>query len=108
MAVKNKNELLAELAVLATKLGREVPTTGTNEDLAALIAEWTEELADYSLDTDSASDGTVVFTARQTLHINALAVDSDTVIPVVIKGASARIDAKLAEMLAEKKLITLG
>ncbi|ECI4240313.1 DNA breaking-rejoining protein [Salmonella enterica] len=121
MATKEEN--VARLQVLAVQLGREADISGSAAEIGQRVAEWEEEAggmsdkedtettADISQDEpESAKSNThfpefALIRAVRTLHINALAADSDRVLDTVPAGDSARIPAIYVDELVGDGLI---
>ncbi|ELQ4284944.1 DNA breaking-rejoining protein [Salmonella enterica] len=122
MATKEEN--VARLQELAVQLGREADISGTAAEISQRVDEWEEEAAgmpdgknaettaDASQDEPGSaksnihlSSGFVLIRALHTLHIDALAADSDRVLDTVQAGDSARIPAIYVDELAGDGLI---
>ncbi|HEC7605865.1 TPA: DNA-packaging protein FI [Salmonella enterica subsp. enterica serovar Reading] len=121
MATKEEN--IARLQVLAVQLGREADISGSAAEIRQRVAEWEEEAggmsdkeddettAEVSRDEpESAKSNTyfsefVLIRAVRTLHIDALASDSDRILDTVQAGDSARIPAIYVDELAGDGLI---
>ncbi|EJV3808998.1 DNA breaking-rejoining protein [Salmonella enterica] len=122
MATKEEN--VARLQALAVQLGREVDISGTATEIRQRVAEWEEEAGgmpdgentetttgDSQGELGSAksnvylSSGFVLIRALHTLHIDALAADSDRVLDTVQAGDSARIPAIYVDELVGDRLI---
>lgn len=121
MATKEEN--VARLQELAVQLGREPDISGSAAEIRQRVAEWEEEVNGMpdGENTEAAADapqgepgseksrihlsGLVLIRAVRTLHIHALAVDSDRVLDTVLAGDSARIPAMYVDELAGDGLI---
>ncbi|EAO2429641.1 DNA breaking-rejoining protein [Salmonella enterica] len=121
MATKEEN--VARLQELAVQLGREADISGTAAEISQRVAEWEEEAcgmpdrehaettADTSQDEPGAAKSNLhlsefsLIRAVRTLHIDALAADSDRVLDTVQAGDSARIPAIYVDELAGDGLI---
>ncbi|EKF5023978.1 DNA breaking-rejoining protein [Salmonella enterica] len=121
MATKEEN--VARLQELAVQLGREADISGTAAEISQRVDEWEEEAggmpdgentettADASRDEPGSAksnlhlSGFVLIRALHTLHIDALAADSDRVLDTVQAGGSARIPAIYVDELADDGLI---
>ncbi|HBM0096121.1 TPA: DNA breaking-rejoining protein [Salmonella enterica subsp. enterica serovar Blitta] len=121
MATKEEN--IARLQVLAVQLGREADISGSAAEIRQRVAEWEEEAggmsdkeddettAEVSRDEpESAKSNTyfsefVLIGALRTLHIDALAEDSDRILNIVQAGDSARIPAIYVDELVGDRLI---
>ncbi|EEJ4190048.1 DNA breaking-rejoining protein [Salmonella enterica subsp. diarizonae] len=121
MATKEEN--VARLQVLAVQLGREADISGSAAEIRQRVAEWEEEaggmsdkedtetMADISQDEPGSAksnthlSGFALIRAVRTLHIDALAADSDRVLDTVQAGDSARIPAIYVDELAGGGLI---
>ncbi|EBG0211801.1 DNA breaking-rejoining protein [Salmonella enterica subsp. enterica serovar Louisiana] len=121
MATKEEN--VARLQVLAVQLGREADISGSTAEIRHRVAEWEEEAggtsdeedaettADVSQDEPESAksnthlSGFALIRAVRTLHIDALAADSDRVLDTVQAGDSARIPAIYIDELAGDGLI---
>ncbi|EKK3320014.1 DNA breaking-rejoining protein [Salmonella enterica] len=121
MATKEEN--VARLQELAVQLGREADISGSAAEISQRVDEWEEEAggmpdgenaettADDPQDEPGAvksslhSSGFVLIRAVRTLHIDALASDSDRVLDTVQAGDSARIPAIYVDELAGDGLI---
>ncbi|EOV0285009.1 DNA-packaging protein FI [Salmonella enterica] len=129
MATKEEN--VARLQVLAMQLGRKADISGSAAEISQRVDEWEEELGgmpegkDAEMTADAPEDkpgseqseksvksGThslefVLIRAVSTLHIHALAVDSDRILDTVIAGGAARIPAMYVDELADEGLIVV-
>ncbi|EPS8085100.1 DNA-packaging protein FI [Salmonella enterica subsp. enterica serovar Newport] len=122
MATKEENT--ARLQELAVQLGREPDISGSAAEIRQRVAEWEEEAGgmpdgentetttgDSQGELGSAksnlhlSSGFVLIEAVCTLHIDALASDSDRVLDIVQAGTSARIPAIYVDELVGDGLI---
>ncbi|EAA8951857.1 TPA: DNA-packaging protein FI [Salmonella enterica] len=121
MATKEEN--IARLQELAVQLGRDPDISGSAAEISQRVAEWEEEVGgmpDGENAETTASDpqdepgavksslhssGFVLIRAVRTLHIHALAADSDRVLDTVQAGASVRIPARYVDELAGDRLI---
>ncbi|MEG0100966.1 MAG: DNA-packaging protein FI [Citrobacter sp.] len=121
MATKEEN--VVRLQELAVQLGREPDIAGSAAEIRQRVAEWEEEASGLSdgeyteAMTDDPHDetgsaksslhlsGFVLIRAVRTLHIYALAVDSDRVLDTVQAGDSARILAIYVDELVGDGLI---
>ncbi len=121
MAIKEEN--IARLRELAVQLGREPDISGSAAEIRQRVAEWEEEADGMSAGENAEttaddpqdepgtvksslhSSGFVLIRAVRTLHINALAMDSDRVLDTVLAGDPARIPAKYVDELAGDGLI---
>ncbi|ECH9523274.1 DNA breaking-rejoining protein [Salmonella enterica subsp. enterica] len=121
MATKEEN--IARLQVLAVQLGREVDISGSAAEISQRVAEWEEEAGGVTSGepAETANDapqdgpgpakiglhlsGVVLIRATRTLHIHALAADSDRVLDTVPAGDSARIQEIYVDELARDGLI---
>ncbi|MBH0570877.1 DNA breaking-rejoining protein [Salmonella enterica] len=121
--METKEENVARLQVLAVQLGREADISGSAAEIRQRVAEWEEEAGGMSDKEDdetttevsrdeleSAKSNTyfsefVLIRAVRTLHIDALAADSDRVLDTVPAGDSARIPAIYVDELAGDGLI---
>ncbi|ECC1695207.1 DNA breaking-rejoining protein [Salmonella enterica subsp. salamae] len=121
MATKEEN--VARLRELAVQLGREPDFSGSAAEIRQRVAEWEEEAGgmpdgrDAEMTADAPQDepgsekshihlsGFVLIRAVRTLHVHALATDSDRVLDTVQAGASARIPAIYVDELAGDGLI---
>ncbi|HCL5307935.1 TPA: DNA breaking-rejoining protein [Salmonella enterica] len=121
MATKEEN--IARLQELAVQLGRETDISGSAAEIRQRVAEWEEEaggmsdkedtetMADISQDEQGSAKSNTYFSefvlirAVRTLHIDALAADSDRVLDTVPAGDSARIPAIYVDELAGDGLI---
>ncbi|EII4457045.1 DNA breaking-rejoining protein [Salmonella enterica] len=118
-----KEEYIARLQELAAQLGREPDLSGSVVEIRQRITELEEEMggtpAGENTETTASdpqdepgavksslhSSGFVLIRAVRTLHIHALAADSDRVLETVPAGESARIPARYADELAGDGLI---
>lgn len=127
MATKEEN--IGRLQELAVQLGREPDISGSAAEISQRVAEWEEEaggmsdkedtetLANTPANTPQAQDepefaksnthlsGFALIRAVRTLHIHALAADSDRILDTVQAGDSARIPAIYVDELAGDGLI---
>lgn len=121
MATKEEN--IGRLQELAVQLGREPDISGSAAEISQRVAEWEEEAGDISdkEDTETTADisqdepesaksnthlsGFALIRAVRTLHIHALAADSDRILDTVQAGDSARIPAIYVDELAGDGLI---
>ncbi|EIF0467130.1 DNA breaking-rejoining protein [Salmonella enterica] len=121
MATKEEN--IARLQELAVQLGRDPDISGSAAEISQRVAEWEEEaggMPDGENTETTASDpqdesgavksslhssGFVLIRAVRTLHIHALAADSDRVLETVPAGEPARISARYVDELAGDGLI---
>lgn len=121
MAAKEEN--IARLQVLAVQLGREADISGSAAEIRQRVAEWEEEAggmsdkeddettAEVSRDEPESTKSNTYFSefvlirAVRTLHIDALASDSDRILDTVQAGDSARIPAIYVDELAGDGLI---
>ncbi|ENF9605290.1 DNA breaking-rejoining protein [Salmonella enterica] len=121
MATKEEN--IARLQELAVQLGRDPDISGSAAEISQRVAEWEEEVGgmpDGENAETTASDpqdepgavksslhssGFVLIRAVRTLHIHALAADSDRVLETVPAGGAARIPARYVDELAGDGLI---
>ncbi|EAA1980162.1 DNA breaking-rejoining protein [Salmonella enterica] len=121
MATKEEN--VVRLQELAVQLGREPDISGSAAEISQRVAEWEEEAggipggenaemtADDPQDEPGAvksslhSTGFALIRALHTLHIDALAADSDRVLDTVQAGDSARIPAIYVDELVGDGLI---
>lgn len=121
MATKEEN--VARLQVLAVQLGREADISGSVAEIRQRVAEWEEEAGGMSdkEDTETTADisqdepgsaksnthlsGFALIRAVRTLHIHALASDSDRILDTVQAGDSARIPAIYVDELVGDGLI---
>ncbi|ATI90363.1 DNA breaking-rejoining protein [Salmonella enterica] len=121
MATKEEN--IARLQELAVQLGRDPDISGSAAEISQRVAEWEEEVGgmpDGENAETTASDpqdepgavksslhssGFVLIRAVRTLHIHALAADSDRVLETVPAGEPARIPARYVDELAGDGLI---
>ncbi|EHJ9864216.1 DNA breaking-rejoining protein [Salmonella enterica] len=121
MATKEEN--IARLQELAVQLGRDPDISGSAAEISQRVAEWEEEVGgmpDGENAETTASDpqdepgavksslhssGFVLIRAVRTLHIHALAADSDRVLETVPAGGPARIPARYVDELAGDGLI---
>lgn len=121
MATKEEN--VARLQVLAVQLGREADISGSAAEISQRVAEWEEEVggmpdggnAETTADATQGESGSekrsiplsgfVLIRAARTLHIHALAADSDRVLDTVQAGDSARIPATYVDELEGDGLI---
>ncbi|EAB8478530.1 DNA breaking-rejoining protein [Salmonella enterica] len=114
MATKEEN--VARLQELAVQLGREADISGTAAEISQRVAEWEEEAGgmpdgEHTETTADASSNIylssefVLIRALHTLHIDALAADSDRVLDTVQAGDSARIPAIYVDELVGDGLI---
>ncbi|EOF5838404.1 DNA-packaging protein FI [Salmonella enterica] len=121
MATKEEN--IARLQELAVQLGRDPDISGSAAEISQRVAEWGEEVGgmpDGENAETTASDpqdepgavksslhssGFVLIRAVRTLHIHALAADSDRVLDTVLAGEPARISARYVDELAGDGLI---
>ncbi|EIZ6339277.1 TPA: DNA breaking-rejoining protein [Salmonella enterica] len=127
MATKEEN--IARLQELAVQLGREPDISGSAAEISQRVAEWEEEAGGMSDkedtetlantptntllapdETESAKSnphlsGFALIRAVRTLHIHALAADSDRILDTVQAGDSARIPAIYVDELAGDGLI---
>ncbi|HGP2816518.1 TPA: DNA-packaging protein FI [Salmonella enterica] len=121
MATKEEN--VARLRELAVQLGREPVISGSAAEISQRVAEWEEEAGGISdkEDTETSADisqdepesvksnthlsGFALIRAVRTLHIHALATDSDRILDTVQAGDSARIPAIYVDELVGDGLI---
>ncbi|EDY5625601.1 DNA breaking-rejoining protein [Salmonella enterica] len=121
MATKEEN--IARLQELAVQLGRDPDISGSAAEISQRVAEWEEEVGgmpDGENAETTASDpqdepgavksslhssGFVLIRAVRTLHIHALAADSDRVLETVPAGEPARIQEIYVHELARDGLI---
>ncbi|EOF6097319.1 DNA-packaging protein FI [Salmonella enterica] len=124
MATKEENT--ARLQELAVQLGREPDISGSAAEISQRVDEWEEEAAgmtagetaekisDAPLDGEEAAkndlsglhlSGFVLIRATRTLHIHALAADSDRILDTVQAGDLARIQEIYVDELARDGLI---
>lgn len=118
-----KEESVARLQVLAVQLGREADISGSAAEISQRVAEWEEEVGGMpdgrnaettagaqqdepeSAKSNTHLSGFALIRAVRTLHIHALAADSDRVLDTVQAGDSARIPAIYVDELAGDGLI---
>ncbi|ENP3803865.1 DNA breaking-rejoining protein [Salmonella enterica] len=118
-----KEEYIARLQELAAQLGREPDLSGSVVEIRQRITELEEEMggtpAGENTETTASdpqdepgavksslhSSGFVLIRAVRTLHIHALAADSDRVLETVPAGEPARIPAGYVDELAGDGLI---
>lgn len=123
MATKEEN--VARLQELAVQLSREPDISGSAAEISQRVAEWEEEAAGMSdkEDTETLANtlqvpdekesarsnphlsGFAHIRAVRTLHIHALAADSDRILDTVQEGDSARIPAIYVDELMGDGLI---
>ncbi|EDA3111888.1 DNA breaking-rejoining protein [Salmonella enterica subsp. enterica serovar Sandiego] len=124
MATKEEN--IARLQELAVQLGREPDISGSAAEISQRVDEWEEEAggvpagenaettASDPLDGEEAAkndlsglhlSGFVLIRATRTLHIHALAADSDRILDTVQAGDLARIQEIYVDELARDGLI---
>lgn len=123
MATKEEN--IGRLQELAVQLGREPDISGSAAEISQRVAEWEEEAAGMSdkEDTETLANtlqaqdepesaksnphlsGFALIRAVRTLHIHALAADSDRILDTVQAGDSARIPAIYVDELMGDGLI---
>lgn len=121
MATKEEN--IARLQELAVQLGRDPDISGSAAEISQRVAEWEEEAsgmqAGENAETTASdpqdepgavksslhSSGFVLIRAVRTLHIHALAADSDRVLETVPAGEPARIQEIYVHELARDGLI---
>ncbi|EFR3657685.1 DNA breaking-rejoining protein [Salmonella enterica] len=116
MATKEEN--IARLQELAVQLGREPDISGSAAEIRQRVAEWEEEAGENAemtaddlqdepgtVKSSPHSSGFVLIRAVRTLHIYALAADSDRVLDTVLAGDSARIPARYVDELTGDGLI---
>ncbi|EAN2415205.1 DNA breaking-rejoining protein [Salmonella enterica] len=121
MATKEEN--VVRLQELAVQLGREPDISGSAAEISQRVAEWEEEAGGIpggehaettasdpqdepgAVKSSLHSSGFVLIRALHTLHIDALAADSDRVLDTVQAGDSARIPAIYVDELAGDGLI---
>ncbi|EAW0248965.1 DNA breaking-rejoining protein [Salmonella enterica] len=121
MATKEEN--IARLQQLAVQLGREPDISGSAAEISQRVAEWEEEAGGMPAGENAettASDpqdepgavksglhlsGVVLIRATRTLHIHALAADSERILDTVQAGDLARIQEIYVDELARDGLI---
>lgn len=121
MATKEEN--IARLQELAVQLGREPDISGSAAEISQRVAEWEEEASgmqagenaettasDPQGEPESAKSNTnlsgfALIRAVRTLHIHALAADSDRILDTVQAGDLARIQEIYVHELARDGLI---
>ncbi|UMR98619.1 DNA-packaging protein FI [Escherichia coli] len=126
MATKEQN--IARLKELAILLGREPEISGTASELAYRVQEWEEEAAvmadasvvddgvetgdkdgdqvsDMNISEDKQDNGLVRVRMLRTIHLNALADQSDTTLSVAVKGTIVRISAEKMKSLTAASLV---
>ncbi|EBY1954374.1 DNA breaking-rejoining protein [Salmonella enterica] len=121
MATKEENT--ARLQELAVQLGREPDISGSAAEISQRVAEWEEEAGGMTsgepaettagapqgepgaVKSSLHSSGFVLIRAVRTLHIHALAADSDRILDTVQAGDSARIQEVYVDELARDGLI---
>lgn len=120
MATKEQN--IARLKELGALLGREVDTSGNAAEVAQRVAEWEEEVADGPGETvdippvsvakqDSqqvnpgTNSGLVRVRMLYTVHLDAVADDSDNVVALALKGTCVRIPAEKLALLVQAGLV---
>ncbi|EAP9736327.1 DNA-packaging protein FI [Salmonella enterica subsp. enterica serovar Glostrup] len=121
MATKEEN--ITRLQELAVQLGREPDISGSAAEISQRVAEWEEEAGGMPAGENAettASDpldepgavksglhlsGFVLIRATRTLHIHALAADSDRILDTVQTGDLARIQEIYVDELARDGLI---
>ncbi|EOF6019052.1 DNA-packaging protein FI [Salmonella enterica] len=121
MATKEEN--IARLQELAVQLGREADISGSAAEISQRVAEWEEEAGGMTdgEPAETANDvpqdgsgsaksslhlsGFVLIRAIRTLHIHALAADSDRILDTVQAGDSARIQEIYVDELERDGLI---
>ncbi|EJF1946184.1 hypothetical protein M8A54_000394 [Salmonella enterica] len=118
MSAKEQN--IRRLKELAALLGREADTSGSAADIAQRVAEWEEEL-DSDGQTGAVSEGAVSLTADvsgseepgglvrvrmlYTVHLNAVAADSEEEVALAQKGTCVRISAEKLAVLVTAGLV---
>ncbi|HIF3244301.1 DNA-packaging protein FI [Salmonella enterica] len=118
--MSSKEQNIQRLKELATLLGRDADVSGSAADVAQRVAEWEEELeADGAAGTDSESavpltadasggnetDGLVRVRMLYTVHLNAVADDSDNEVALAQKGTCVRIPAEKLALLVQAGLV---
>lgn len=121
MATKEEN--IARLQELAVQLGREPDISGSAAEISQRVAEWEEEAGGMtsgepaetandapqdgpgSAKSSLHSTGFALIRAVRTLHIHALAADSERILDTVQAGDLARIPAIYVDELAGDGLI---
>ncbi|HGB4478367.1 TPA: DNA-packaging protein FI [Salmonella enterica subsp. enterica serovar Chester] len=119
--MSSKEQNIQRLKELATLLGRDADVSGSAADVAQRVAEWEEELeADGAAGTDSESavpltadasggnetDGLVRVRMLYTVHLNAVADDSDNEVALAQKGTCVRIPAEKLALLVQVGLVS--
>ncbi len=121
MATKEEN--IARLRELAVQLGRKADISGSDAEIRQRVTEWEEEAGGMpdernaettpdapqdepgSAESNTHLSGFVLIRAARTLHIHALAADSDRVLDTVQAGVPARIPAIYVDELVGDGLI---
>ncbi|EBZ2142381.1 hypothetical protein D8R48_17945 [Salmonella enterica subsp. enterica serovar Newport] len=118
MSAKEQN--IRHLKELAALLGREADISGSAADIAQRVAEWEEELNSdgqtravsevaVSLTTDVSgteeANGLVRVRMLYTVHLNAVADDSEDEVALAQKGACVRIPAEKLTALVNAGLV---